>query len=86
MARVKKMSTVASKGSRLEQLKNLSQILARQIDQCRETEDGYIRPALSKEYREVIREIEEIEGVAEDDEISEILSNRKADRKSNAVR
>jgi hypothetical protein len=44
-------------------------------------------PQLSKQYRETIKEIEEIEGVdREDDEIGEILSARKADGKPDAVR
>lgn len=86
MARVKKMSSSARSDSRADQLKNLSIILADQIDKCRSSEDGYVPPALSKEYREVIREIEDIEGVADEDGISEILSERKAEGKSNTVR
>lgn len=42
---------------------------------------------MAKQYRETIREIEEIEGVSADgDEISEILTNREADGKPGAVR
>lgn len=43
--------------------------------------------ALARQYRETIREIEEIEGAANnDDEIAEILSERDAAGKASAVR
>lgn len=89
MARIKKMSTVANSGDRLEQLKNLSRILANQIDVCSEdSENGpKLMPQLSKQYRETIKEIEEIEGNGDaDDEIDNILSRRQADGKPGAVR
>lgn len=89
MGRTKKMSTVTANGSRLDQLKNLARILAGQIDACaKNIIDGpKMMPQLSKQYRETIREIEEIEGADNnDDEIGEILSERKADGKSNTVR
>ena len=89
MARAKKMSTITSTGNRLEQLKGLARILANQIDNCaRDVVDGpKCMPQLSKQYRETIREIEEIEGVENNnDEIGDILSERKADGKSNSVR
>lgn len=89
MGRAKKLSTVTDDGNRLEQLKNLAKILANQIDNCsKNVIDGpKLMPQLSKQYRETIREIEEIEGVdKDDDEIREILSERKADGKPNAVR
>lgn len=89
MARRKKMATVASNGNRLEQLENLALILAKQIDLCLEGDgDGAKNmPQLSKQYRETIKEIEEIRGMEEDDdEIGEILSGRKADGKPDAVR
>lgn len=89
MARRKKMATVASNGNRLEQLENLALILAKQIDLCSE---GYAdgaknMPQLSRQYRETIKEIEEIKGMEkDDDEIGEILSARKADGKPDTVR
>lgn len=89
MARRKKMATVASNGNRLEQLENLALILAKQIDLCSEEDaDGAKNmPQLSKQYRETIKEIEEIRGMEkDDDEIGEILSARKADGKPDAVR
>lgn len=89
MARAKKMATVTGNGSRLEQLENLAKVLAKQIDVCANgLEDGAkLMPPLAKQYRETIKEIEEIRGVADDDdEISQILSERATDGKSGAVR
>ncbi len=88
MARMKKMSTVTANGNRLEQLENLSKILAVQIDQCAtESDSAKIIPQLAKQYRETIREIEEIRGAEKDDDgIEEILSNRAADGKPDAIR
>lgn len=78
------MKSITAKGTRLEQLKQLAKILASGIDTC---EDCRALPALTKQYRETIREIEEIEGVKDDgDEISKILEKREADGKSGAVR
>ncbi len=89
MARAKKMVTVAKKEPRIDQLKNLRNIIAMQIDACAaDLENGSrLMPPLVKQYRETIREIEEIEGVDTDgDELAEILSARKADGKSDPVR
>lgn len=89
MARVRKMAAVAKKGNRLEQLKNLSLLLAKQIDQCEDDPKNGIKvlPQLIRQYRDTLREIEEIEGVSkDDDEIGELLSARKADGKSDPVR
>ena len=89
MARRKKMATVASNGNRLEQLENLALILAKQIDLCLEGDSDGAKnmPQLSKQYRETIKEIEEIKGMDKDnDEIGKILSKRKVDGKPDAVR
>lgn len=89
MAKAKKMTTVTGNGSRLEQLENLAKVLAKQIDVCANgLGDGVkLMPPLAKQYRETIKEIEEIRGVADDDdEIGRILSTREADGKSGAVR
>lgn len=88
MARTKKMSTVTANGNRLEQLENLSKILAAQIDQCTsDTDSAKMIPQLARQYRETIREIAEIRGMEkDDDEIGEILSNRNADGKPDAIR
>lgn len=72
------------KGGRLAELKALKKVLAAAIDGC---EDPKTLPQLAKQYRETIREIEEIEGAQDDgDEISEILTERSADGKPGAVR
>lgn len=76
--------TVSRKGNRLEQLKKLRDTLAKAIDTCESMRD---LATLSRQYRETIREIEEIEGAADDtDEISEILAQRESDGKPGAVR
>ena len=78
------MKEIVNSGSRLEQLKELLEILADEID---------LRPGardlaqLSRQYRETLKEIEEIEGaVEENDEIGNILSGRAFDGKPGAVR
>lgn len=87
MARMKKMSTVTANGDRLDQLENLARILAAQIDRCAaEPDSAKTMPQLARQYRETIREIEEIRGMEKDDEIGEILSNRNADGKPNTIR
>lgn len=89
MAKAKKMTTVTGNGSRLEQLENLAKVLAKQIDVCANGlgDVAKLMPPLAKQYRETIKEIEEIRGVADDDdEIGRILSTREADGKSGAVR
>ena len=79
-----KMKSITAKGSQIEKLKELAKVLAAAIDACI---DPKALPAMAKQYRETIREIEEIEGVSADgDEISEILTNREADGKPGAVR
>ena len=86
MARIKKRSTVTNDGSREEQLENLARILAQQIDQCA-IDVPQLVPQLSKQYRETIRELEEIRGVIDDDdEINKILAAREVDGKPGAVR
>lgn len=89
MARIKKMSTVTRRGDRLEMLKNLLNVLADQIDACRaDDKDASSKlPALSRQYRETAKEIEELEGAAgQNDEIAEILSERKANGQPGAIR
>lgn len=78
------MKSITVRGSRLEQLKALAKVLASGIDACK---DCRALPQLTKQYRETIREIEEIEGAKDDtDEIGEILAQREHDGKSGAVR
>lgn len=70
--------------SRLEQLKDLLKVLAREID----TKPGARDLAqLSRQYRETLAEIEEIKGTGDDDdEVQKILSKRSTDGKTGAVR
>lgn len=68
---------------RLCQLLALRDILANAIDTCESARD---LAALSRQYRETIREIEEYKGADNGDEIGEILAARAADGKSGAVR
>ena len=78
------MKTVTARGSRLDQLKALAKVLAEEIDLC---EDVRTLPQLARQYRDTIREIEEIEGGTQDgDEIGALLAQRAADGKSGAVR
>lgn len=80
----RKLTTAARAGNRLEQLKVLSGILAKKIDSCESMRD---LSSLAKQYRETVREIEEIEGTAvSDDEIGDILAERDAAGKPGAVR
>ena len=81
---VKSLKTITAKGNRLDKLKAVATILAIQIDAC---EDRKELPQLVKQYRETIREIEEIEGMTDDgDEISEILTQREHNGEPGAVR
>ena len=74
---------MAVKESRLLKLKMLEQKLAANMEYC-ETKE--LAP-LARQYRETLKEIEEIEGAQQnDDDISEILSERAAAGKSGAVR
>ena len=78
------MSDVVNNSSQIIQLKMLLAILAEEIDGRPGSRD---LAQLSRQYRETLREIEEIEGGMDpDDEIAEILSGREADGKSGAVR
>ena len=78
------MKSITARGNRLEQLKQLARVLATNIDDC---EDPKNLPQLAKQYRETIREIEEIEGANNHgDEVSDILGERAADGKPGAVR
>ena len=61
---------------RLEKLKLLEQDLRAMMDEA----DAKTIAPLAKQYRETLREIEEIEGVENDDEIARILSERNDTR------
>ena len=51
-----------------------------------ETADYKTLPGLAKQYRETIREIDDLEGGATDEEIEDILQQRQCDGKAGAVR
>lgn len=69
--------------TRLEKLKELEVTLKASMEDC----DYKSLAGIARQYRETIREIEEIEGGTDDgDEIAEILSGRKLDGKPGAVR
>ena len=74
--------TQANKGSRLDKLKALADTLAVLMDQA----DVRSAASIARQYRETIREIEELEGGATDDEVGAILQQRDADGKAGAVR
>ena len=79
-----KMKSVTARNDRLLQLKELAKVLAGSIDSCN---DPKALPPLAKQYRETIREIEEIEGANNHgDAVSDILGERAADGKPGAVR
>ena len=79
-----KMIKVTKDGTRLEQLKTLAETIACAID---EHDDTKSLAQLARQYRETIKEIEEIEGAKPaDDEIERIISKRKSEGKSGAVR
>lgn len=68
---------------RLRKLKSLERKLMQQM----KVADSKSYAALAKQYRETLREIDELESIGDsDDEIGEILAERKADGKSGAVR
>lgn len=70
--------------SRLSQLRELLAILAEAIDGKPGARD---LSQLAKQYRETLKEIEELErGTDTDDEIGDILQRREADGEPGAVR
>ena len=65
---------------RLGKLKAVAELLAKEMDKVKYSKD---LPPLTKQYRETIREIEEIEGnIDNDDDIAKLLSRRDADGKT----
>lgn len=79
-----KLLSENTKAKRIDQLRELRDILADEIDQRPGARD---LAALVKQYRETLAEIDLLGGAEEqDDEITEILTKRKASGKSKAVR
>lgn len=69
--------------TRLEKLKELEAMLALRLGGCENREMA----AIARQYRETLKDIEEIEGAeANDDDIAGILSEREATGKAGAVR
>ena len=69
--------------TRLEKLKELEVMLAISLEECQPKEMA----ALARQYRETLKDIEEIEGAeANDDDIAAIISEREAAGKAGAVR
>lgn len=65
------LTRLADGGDRLEQLKQLAKILAQSIDMCESMRD---MAALSRSYRETLREIDALEnGEDANDEIASII-------------
>ena len=71
--------------TRLEKLKELEAKLYGTLEEC-DHKNAAAVASLARQYRETIREIEEIEGNDSEDEIADILKGREADGKSRAVR
>lgn len=81
---MKTMVDVTQSGSRLEKLRALAVVIAEQIDSG---DESHSMAQLARQYRETIREIEEIEGRYEDgDDIDAIIDSRSAAGKPGAVR
>lgn len=71
--------------TRLAKLKALETILEASINECEG--DARTLAQLARQYRETLKEIEEIEGVTGDnDEIGDILKQRESNGKPGAVR
>lgn len=69
--------------TRLEKLQELEAELKTLMKKA----NSRVFSSLAKQYRETIREIEEIEGAnASDDEIEEIMQNRRSNGDAGAVR
>jgi hypothetical protein len=67
---------------RLEKLKELEARLYKSLA----TADSRSLAGIAKQYRETIKEIEEIEGTTDDDDIGKLLAERDAAGKTGAVR
>ncbi len=70
---LERMASVTCDGSRLEQLKTLALVIAEQIDAG---DESHSMAQLARQYRETIREIAELEGDEDDDEIARIIASR----------
>ena len=81
---MRKLTSATKDGTREEQLQILANTLAKSILDC--VDEGKLAQ-LAKQYRETIKELDDLKGAAkEDDEIGDIRSQRAADGKPGAVR
>lgn len=81
---MRKLTTATKNGAREEQLQILAATLAAAISSC--IDEGKLAQ-LAKQYRETIRELDELKGGSkDDDELGAILSQRHVDGKPGAVR
>lgn len=65
------LEQTTSQGDRLASLKELASTLAKSIDEC---EQASLLPQLARQYRETMREIDEIQP-EEDDDVEQIISD-----------
>jgi len=80
---MKTMVDVTKDGTRLEQLKTLALVIAESIDSG---DESHSMAQLARQYRETIREIAELEGEDDDDEVAAILKRREDSGLPGAVR
>ena len=70
-------------GEKRGRLTTLAQHIAKRLDSC---ESDMIYAQLSRQYRDTLREIDALGIIEDDDEIGELINERKSDGKSGAVR
>lgn len=73
------LKSTTSNGSRLEQLENLALLLAEQMDS--DIEPRVVAP-IARQYRETIKEIDELRNLEDDDDELEKIRQRRTARKS----
>ena len=69
------MSDVTETGDRAAQLSELARTLALWMDSCESARD---MASLARQYRETIRELEDIGGIDAEDGLAQIISRRAA--------
>lgn len=69
------MSDVTETGDRAAQLRELARTLAMWMDSCESARD---MASLARQYRETIRELEDIGGIDAEDGLAQIISRRAA--------
>lgn len=69
------MSAVTETGDRAAQLRELARTLALWMDSCESARD---MASLARQYRETIRELEDIGGIDAEDGLAQIISRRAA--------